>query len=432
MLARRAGSPLTHPSPTTTRPAGQPEPGTWRIASWGLAATLVTTALSYVFQILVARFMSPRSYSETVAMLSLYMVCTLPMAPIFLLVTRRVVDARLRGADADTRTLLLALARTIGLASVVGAALVFVARVPLAAWLHVSDPSTPPIFAISVGVSALYLLAVAVLLGRVNWLMANSLPVLLGTTRILFSLLFVRPGFEVSGTFTAITASAVLCLAIGLVAALRGLPTGGQYRPLHVGEVGLAITVNLAFWFLVQIDTLYVNRALPLVSERYAAASALGKMLVYVPVAVGNVLFPLLTAARPGPERRAVIVRMIVLVIVLDAIGYTIMAAAPERLLLLTLGETHVAAMSLLVRVAAVLAPFALASVFMYEALARHDRGLTTIFAVTAAGAAVALAVSPPSLPALFTILLTAAAVTILGGFVRSAGRVALDRADTE
>ena len=37
--------------------------------------------------------MSPSSYADTLAMLSLYMLLSLPLSPILLLVTRRVVQA---------------------------------------------------------------------------------------------------------------------------------------------------------------------------------------------------------------------------------------------------------------------------------------------------------------------------------------------------
>ena len=86
-------SDLTPPASTTVTPD---DSGAWQAAGWGLAATIAAAVLSYAFQILVARFMSPTSYSDTVAMLSLYMVCSLPLTPIFLLITRRVVEARAR------------------------------------------------------------------------------------------------------------------------------------------------------------------------------------------------------------------------------------------------------------------------------------------------------------------------------------------------
>src|SRR5690348_11177683 len=75
-----AGLPLTQStSNTASPPIGRAEPHTWRVASLGLASTLLATALSYVFQIVVARLMTTQSYSEMLAMLSLYMIGTLPM-----------------------------------------------------------------------------------------------------------------------------------------------------------------------------------------------------------------------------------------------------------------------------------------------------------------------------------------------------------------
>jgi O-antigen/teichoic acid export membrane protein len=417
-----AGLPLTPSTSHTASPArGRAEPDTWRVAALGLASTIVAAGLSYVFQIVAGRLMTTQSYSEMLAMLSLYMISTLPMAPIFLLVTRRVVDARLRRADGDVRALLMTLARYIALVSLVLVALVFIFREPTARWLSISDPRATPLFAASVAVSALYLLVLSILLGREEWVMANTLPVLLGIGRIVLSVIFVRPGFEVGGTFLAITGSAILCLGLGARVALRGLPRGGVYRALHLTEVGMAIAVNLAFWFLVQVDTIYVNKQIPDVAlHGYAAASALGKMLVYIPVAVGNVLFPLLTAARTPAAGRAMLLRMLLIAVVLDAIGFAIIAVSPERLLVLTLGRAYVGAAPLLLPVAAVLAPFAVASIFMYEALARHDRAITALFAGAAVLAAVMLIALQPALHTLFAVLLTGAAIAITGGAIRT------------
>jgi hypothetical protein len=202
----------------------------------------------------------------------------------------------------------------------------------------------------------------------------------------------------------------------------RGLPRGGVYRALHVAEVGMAISVNLAFWFLVQVDTIYVNKQLPDVAlHGYAAASALGKMLVYIPVAVGHVLFPLLIATRTPAAGRRMLLRMLLVTVALDAIGFAIIVVSPQRLLLLTLGETYIAAVPLLLPVAAVLAPFAVASVFMYDALSRHDRVITAIFASAAAVTAVALITIQPALRTLFAVLATGAVIAIAGGALRTA-----------
>src|SRR6187431_3207711 len=126
-------SDLTPPASTTVTPD---DSGAWQAAGWGLAATVAASVLSYAFQILVARFMSPDIYGDTVAMLSLYMVCSLPLTPIFLLITRRVVDARRNQRDADIRALLQTLLRRGATLGTMVVAIAYVARAPLAGWLR--------------------------------------------------------------------------------------------------------------------------------------------------------------------------------------------------------------------------------------------------------------------------------------------------------
>lgn len=363
--------------------------------------------------------MSPTSYSDTVAMLSLYMVCSLPLTPIFLLITRRVVEARGEQREPDVRALLYRLLVRGAILGAVAVAAVFVARAPLASWLRLSEPMAIPIFALSIVLSALHLLVIAVLLGRMDWRAANGLPVIFGASRIALSLVFVRPGFEVAGTFAAITGSAVLTLTLGLIAVTRGLGRGGRYQPLHLGEVGLAIVLNAAFWFLVQVDTIYVNRELPLIAEGgYVAASGLAKLLVYVPLAVGNVMFPLLSAAPTAAARRRVLRRMLLMAAGLDVAGLAAIAVAPERILLLTLGPSHIAAAGYLLQVGAVLAPLSLVGMFLYDALARHDRRVSTAFAAAALVAAAILVLVTPALPGLYAALLTASAIMLVCGAV--------------
>lgn len=406
-------------TPTASTTVTPDDSGAWQAAGWGLAATIAASVLSYAFQILVARFMSPTSYSDTVAMLSLYMVCSLPLTPIFLLITRRVVEARREQREADVRALLHRLLVRGAVLGTVAIAVAFVARAPLAGWLRLSEPMAMPMFALSIVLSALHLLVIAVLLGRMDWRAANGLPVIFGVSRIALSLVFVRPGFEVAGTFAAITGSAALTLALGLVAVTRGLGRGGRYQPLHLGEVGLAIVLNAAFWFLVQVDTIYVNRELPLVAEGgYVAASGLAKMLVYVPLAVGNVMFPLLSAAPTATARRQVLRRMLMMAAALDIVGLAAIAVAPERILLLTLGPSHIAAAGYLLQVGAVLAPLSLVGMCLYDALARHDRRVSTAFAVAAIVAAAILVLVTPALPGLYAALLTASAIMLVSGVV--------------
>jgi len=98
----------------------------------------------------------------------------------------------------------------------------------------------------------------------------------------------------------------------------------------------------------------------------------------------------------------------------LDVVGLLAIAAAPERILLLTLGPAHIAAAGYLLQVGAVLAPPSMNGMFLYDALARHDRRVSTAFAAAAVIAAAVLVLVTPALPGLYAALLTASAIMLV------------------
>jgi O-antigen/teichoic acid export membrane protein len=402
---------------STERLAGADPPG--RVASWGLLATVLTAGLSYVLQVAVGRLMAPASYSETQSLLGLFMMLAMTAAPVLLVVTRRVVEERARQDEGAVHALLNGLlART----ALVGAALLvalFLARQPVADALRVTT-SALPLFAVSVITNLLYFITVAVLLGQLRWRAATLLPVVLGTARLVLSLLFVHAGYGVAGVFAAIAISTSACFVAAYLAAVRFLPPSGRYRPLRMEDIALASSINAAFWFLVHVDTAYVNRELgDLAARGYAAAATLARPVVYFPFAVNNLLFPFLTSAAIGPERRRVLARMFGATIALDVVVLSVLAAAPEPILRLTFGPEYVGVSGILPIVAAVLTSLALVNVFLYDGLARHDRVLAMVFVSAAALAGLLLVATTPTLFGMLGILLGCAAIALVAGAVR-------------
>jgi O-antigen/teichoic acid export membrane protein len=296
---------------------------------------------------------------------------------------------------------------------------VYAARTPLSDRLGVTDLAALPIFATSVVTNLLFLISHAALLGRFRWRAAIGLPVALGAIRLVFSVALLMSGYGVSGVFAAIAASNVVCFVVAYALAIGGLPRGARYRPLHVSDVGITGAISAAFWFLVHVDTVYVNSELPSLAARgYAAASTLARPVVYFPAAVNQVLFPFLTSAGGWTGRRVVLSRMLATAIAVDLAALAVLAAAPRPILEATFGAAYGGASDMLVVIAAVLALYSLVNVVFYDALARNDRWLMWVLVAVAALAGLLLALVPPSIDALFTIL-AAGAVLIIGAGLR-------------
>lgn len=385
-----------------------------RVATWGVVSSIVAAALAYVLQVAIGGAMLPASFSETQSLLGLYMMLSMPAVPVLLLITRRIVQdhqqAVLAGTEPATYVLVHALLWriTVGGGALCAAALIL--RAPVATALGVSMPAAVPWFALAVVTNLVFLVAHAALLGLFRWRAAVGLPVVLGAARLVCSYLFVIAGYGVAGVFAAIVASNAVCFVVAYALSMPGLPRAGRYTPLRLDEVGLAAILNAAFWFLVHVDTVYVNAHLPLAaSAGYAAAATLARPVVYFPNAVNQMLFPFLTAAASPAIRRRVLAQMTAAAIALGAAALIAFAVAPRLILGLTFGPAYFEAAPLLPRLGAVLVPFALMNVVLYDALARHDRPMGIVFAAVALAVAAGLAVAQPALPGLFAMLIAGA-----------------------
>ena len=98
-------------------------------------------------------------------------------------------------------------------------------------------------------------------------------------------------------------------------------------------------------------------------------------------------------------------------------------AAAPDQILRLTLGPSYAGAADFLLAEGLVMAPLSLGGMVLYDALARHDRLLTSVFVATALIVAASLASVMPGLPLLFTTLVLASAGLVTAGAMRGLRR---------
>jgi O-antigen/teichoic acid export membrane protein len=393
---------------------------------------VVTAGLSYVLQLAVGRLMTPASYSETQSLLGLYMMLSMPAVPLLLLITRRIVrESAFAKTSAgkrsdDTYALLRALLVRTAWAGLALLAITVVARQPLARALALGAPAALPLFALSVATNLFFLIAHAGLLGLFHWRAAAALPVALGAARFALSLLFVGIGYGVSGVFAAIALSNGICFVVAWWLAVRGLPRDGVYRPLQIDEVGLAAALNAAFWFLVHVDTVYVNRELPaLATSGYAAAATLARPVVYFPNAVNQMLFPFLASVTTTGTRRVILGRMLAAaaIVVLAALAVTL--TVPELILGATFGQAYLGVSGILATLVAVLAPYSLMNIVLYDALARHDLALGRVFVAIGAAGGLLLALTTPPLRGLFVILAGCASAATVVGLWRMRGTIA-------
>ena len=162
-----------------------------------------------------------------------------------------------------------------------------------------------------------------------------------------------------------------------------------------------------------------------LATSGYAAAATLARPVVYFPNAVNQLLFPFLATAATARERRVLLGRMLTAAVLVVLAAVAAMLVAPGFILGTTFGTAYLGASGILATVAAVLAPYTLMNIVLYDALARHDRAVGRVFVAIATVAAVLLAAVTPPLGGMFAILAASAIIATAVGLWRMQGTIA-------
>lgn len=294
-------------------------------SSWLRAGLLLTglnfTAgvLGYVYQVLMGRLLSPADFACYGAMMALGVVCGSPLQAMVMLLARRVSEFRARGDVERARGLYAWAHAGMLVAGLAVAALLAVAGAPLRDYLKAPRVPDVWLFAGATFVGFLGVVNSGFLQGlqRFAWLGWLSVGGVAG--KILASVtLIVAGGAGLAGALTGVLAAAIIAWCCGGLVILRSLRAGGP-APVGMRDPAepfpwrsfLPSTIaNVALALLTQIDMVLVNRyfdAGP--ASQYAAASILGKAVLYLPGGLVLALFPLVAEQHARREDSREILR---------------------------------------------------------------------------------------------------------------------------
>jgi O-antigen/teichoic acid export membrane protein len=244
--------------------------------------------------------MSTADYAVFSAIMALYAVFSAPLATLLMVVSRRVSELRIRNAMGSAKKFYR---RSLAFTTIVGTAAAltcFVFEPALRSYLRSSDAGAVYFFGLLLLASFLPLLHDGFLQGlqRFGWLSASSaIRVLL---RIVVSVALILAGFGVSGAILGTLAASILGALVAyypLRACMRmegSLPAAEER--LAIGPMVPVLIANTAFAAMTQLDMVLVNRYFPPhEAGLYAAASVLGKAVMYLPSGIAMALFPMVS-----------------------------------------------------------------------------------------------------------------------------------------
>ena len=267
-------------------------------SSWLFAGGILSGTLGYFFQILMGRMLSVSEYGVFTALVSIMVLIGAPLTTLLMLVSRK-VSAYRSNLYEDERTNLFYIMHfkiLLFLVLIVSISLIYLEEVQN--FLLIGSSTQLYLLIIMMFVAFPQSVNNAYLQGLqyFKWL---SLTGVLGTLlKIVIAFVLISAGFGVSGAMGGIIISSLIMLIVfyfvlrpSLNGKINGYKGGAHFSIKSAIPVLLA---NVAFVVMTQIDMVLVKHYF---SEQdaglYAAASILGKAVMYLPGGIAMALFPM-------------------------------------------------------------------------------------------------------------------------------------------
>ena len=342
-----------------------------------LAATVITNGTNYLYSLIMGRQLGPDLFGEFTALLGILMILSVATQSVQTVVARYVTSL---SAEHGREATLAFSRRMLGRLVVfgIGAFLIWIPLSwPLARLLQI-DSAVP---VIATGTALILGFSLPVLWGlyqgeqRFRHLGANMVIVSVG--RLLIGVPLVAVGASVAGAIGALAISTAIAFTVAYPS-LRGSSrlkerVGPPARTLLA--YGLPTTAGLGAWtLLTNLDVVFVKAsATATEAGYYGAAATIGKIPLFLPIALGLVIFPKAAAHHTAGRDSRMLMRRAGQIVVATSAAIIVLAAfEAEQALALMFGDEFRPAAELVVPVVAAMCCFALTNVLLFYYLSVH------------------------------------------------------------
>lgn len=274
------------------------------------AALSVANLSNYGYHLVMTRLLEPEAYGALGALFGMLLILGVPTGAIQAVIARR---ASLVAERPDALRALVNGSLRQAIVAGCGLMAVMTLASPLVkAFFHV--PSTPAVL-----LTAAFLLPTAVapvaraaLQGTHRLRSLGASLLLSALFKLVLGAAFVSAGFGLEGALAGAVLGEVAGLLFAIVPLRRVVTLQAvQFDPRPVlREVGRATFTLGGYWVLISADLLLVRHYHPTeVSGRYAAATLLGRAVLFLPAAVTMAVYPRFARQPGSPETRALLIR---------------------------------------------------------------------------------------------------------------------------
>ncbi|GEM_PF-2994302 len=344
-----------------------------------VAATFAANFLNYLFNVTAGRLLGRDAYSEFAALLSIFMIITVPTTSLQALLAKKITEFRVADDKGGIHEVTMRCLQISVLAAVL-VAVVFVAfNGPIAGYLHIEGAAPVITCGLVMAVAILVPVYSGVFQGYQWFILLGTVMFAYAAGRFVLGWIFIKIGWGVSGALLGGLFSSLAILLVSLFVIRDILFKREPAERIRLWEIAKSYTpfivANGIFLLLVSIDTVIVKRKFASdIAGDYACAAFLGKIILYFPSSVGIVIFPKLVEAHVAREgARQLLWKGLVVVLAGSAVLSAVFIASPGFIITKLYGSEFIGASSILWIICLAMSGYTLVGMFIYYFLATEE-----------------------------------------------------------
>jgi O-antigen/teichoic acid export membrane protein len=348
-----------------------------KASSFLFAGIVVTGLLGYIFQIIMGRMLSVVEYGTFTALMAVIMLIGAPLKTLSMLVSREVSAYRQNQNISALTSIFYIVNSRIFLFSIFITIISLFFIQPLQNLLSIDKYIDFFLFISIILIAIPYAVIVAFLQGLqyFKWLsIAGVLAILL---KILVAVILIFLGFGLSGALGGAAISSLIVLFLTYFAVRPSI--GVKFNPSKIkinfsyGFFFPVFLANIGFAVMTQIDMVMVKYYF---SEQdagiYAAASILGKAVMYLPGGIVMALFPMVAENQSdGKSSSNYLIQAVIVTSILCSIGAFLYYYFSDSLIILLYGKEYLPSAQLLKYFGFAMIPMALIMVAEHFLIAK-------------------------------------------------------------
>ena len=356
---------------------GEPEMSGLRAGTIVFIAVGAANVCNYLFHLFSARSLGPSSYGDVATLAGIIGIIILPLGGAQVYVARHVSATGAKGRALNDADYVSGFAGAMLIAGGVLTVLLLAASPLIEEWLSIGSLVAVALAALVTVPSFLAPVMIGAAQGRHLFMLVGVALFAPAAIRVVLTAGALQAGLGVNGTMAATLVGALVAVAIPFIAMRTGLV--GSWRPrLPRRELFALLPViagMLAITLLTTDDLVAAKVAFtPHEAGLYGSASLIGRVILYLPVAIVTVLLPSVSArVSAGHSARSLLANSLLAtgaVCLVFTIVYTVM---PHLIVRIAFGAKYQGAASLLWMFGISMSLYSLLNVVLVYRLGHHE-----------------------------------------------------------